>query len=137
MLGTTNSAHHAEKTSAVSRVYSLSTFFLDHYDINITTNWHNNNRSCLLSPLLDTCLDVAAAAVRDFGGDGAATVATAVDAERGATLLERLHEVATFRASLLLVMWALPVVIGVGVAGNLLSLWVLLRRGMRRTSACR
>lgn len=57
--------------------------------------------------------------------------------EEGPTLLQQMEDVATFQASMDLVAWLLPLVVGVGVAGNMVSLWVLLRRGMRRTSACR
>ncbi|KAK7115440.1 thyrotropin-releasing hormone receptor-like isoform X2 [Littorina saxatilis] len=55
----------------------------------------------------------------------------------GPSLSELLEEVATFRAAMTLVRWLLPLVVLVGVVGNAVSLFVLLRRGMRRTSACR
>ena len=55
----------------------------------------------------------------------------------GRPLAETLETVASFRAAMALVVWLFPLVVGVGVVGNAVSLWVLLRRGMRRTSACR
>lgn len=52
-------------------------------------------------------------------------------------MLEVLAREATFRWAMTLVTWMYPTVVVVGLVGNLLSLWVLLGRNMRRTSACR
>jgi hypothetical protein len=60
------------------------------------------------------------------GGDGG-----------GPTLMELLSREAAFRWAMTLVTWLFPVVVLVGLGGNVCSFWVLLRRCMRRTSACR
>ena len=57
--------------------------------------------------------------------------------DHGRPLAEMLDTVASFRAAMVLVVWLFPLVVAIGVVGNAVSLWVLLRRGMRRTSACR